>query len=78
MTGWWWRRLAAEGLQGGSVFGNVDGLLPDIDGAGDPITYSEWDVNPSVKGVDRGPERLVTGSRLSHAKHWCRPGTAGT
>jgi hypothetical protein len=56
----------------------VDGLLPDIDGAGDPITYSEWDVNPSVKGVDRGPERLVTGSRLSHAKHWCRPGTAGT
>jgi len=26
------------------------------------LHYREWDVNPYVKGVDRGMERLVTGS----------------
>jgi guanyl-specific ribonuclease Sa len=50
------------GYKGGSVFQNLDGRLPSVDGAGNPITYREWDVNPYVKGVNRGPERLVTGS----------------
>jgi guanyl-specific ribonuclease Sa len=50
------------GYKGGSVFQNSGGVLPGVDGAGNAITYREWDVNPYVKGVDRGPERLVTGS----------------
>ncbi len=50
------------GYKGGSVFQNSDGLLPGVDGAGNAITYREWDVNPYVKGVNRGPERLVTSS----------------
>lgn len=50
------------GYKGGSVFKNLEGRLPVADGAGNSISYREWDVNPYVKGVDRGPERLVTGS----------------
>jgi hypothetical protein len=29
---------------------------------GNGVTYREWDVNPNIKGVDRGGERLVTRS----------------
>jgi len=50
------------GYKGGSVFENAEGRLPGVDGAGNPISYREWDVNPYTKGVDRGPERVVTGS----------------
>ena len=50
------------GYKGGSVFENAAGRLPGVDGAGNPISYREWDVNPYTKGVDRGPERVVTGS----------------
>jgi len=32
--------------------------LPETPG----ITYRECDVNPYVKGQNRGPERIVTGS----------------
>ena len=46
------------GYKGGKEFQNSQGRLPTADGD----TYREWDVNPHVKGVDRGPERLVTGS----------------
>jgi guanyl-specific ribonuclease Sa len=46
------------GYKGGSVFKNKDGMLPKTPG----VTYREWDVNPYTKGVDRGAERLVTGS----------------
>jgi guanyl-specific ribonuclease Sa len=54
------------GFKGGSNFAN-DGraggqVLPQNTSEGDPIAYREWDVNPSQKGTDRGPERLVTGS----------------
>jgi guanyl-specific ribonuclease Sa len=37
-------------------------VLPQTTPGGDPITYQEWDVNPYQKGVNRGAERLVTGS----------------
>lgn len=51
------------GYKGGSVFENGGPTkLPELDGAGSPLTYREWDVNPYVKGADRGAERLVTGS----------------
>jgi guanyl-specific ribonuclease Sa len=46
------------GYKGGKVFQNSQGALPQTPG----LTYREWDVNPYLKGVDRGTERLVTGS----------------
>jgi RHS repeat-associated protein len=57
---------APEGYRGGRTFQN-DGrgggtVLPRMDPAGNPINYREWDVNPFQPGVNRGPERLVTGS----------------
>ena len=57
---------APEGYKGGRSYEN-DGregtqLLPGTDANGDPIAYREWDVNPHQKGVDRGAERIVTGS----------------
>lgn len=54
------------GHKGGSGFANDgrDGgqILPRQTPGGDSITYREWDVNPNVKGVDRGLERIVTGN----------------
>lgn len=38
------------------------GLTSSDDDKPPPVDYREWDVNPHVKGVDRGAERLVTGS----------------
>jgi len=57
---------APDGFKGGSTFAN-DGraggqVLPKTDAAGNPVTYKEWDVNPFQKGVNRGTERIVTGS----------------
>jgi len=54
------------GYKGGTAFEN-DGrlgsqVLPRTTSGGDPIAYREWDIYPNVKGVDRGPERIVTGS----------------
>ncbi|MEO6602124.1 MAG: ribonuclease domain-containing protein [Polyangiaceae bacterium] len=37
-------------------------MLPETDSAGNTIRYREWDVNRYQPGVNRGPERLVTGS----------------
>jgi guanyl-specific ribonuclease Sa len=57
---------APAGYEGGRVFHNAgrDGerALPRVDDEGRPISYREWDVNPKVPGVNRGAERLVTGS----------------
>jgi guanyl-specific ribonuclease Sa len=50
------------GYVGGREFQNREGVLPRRDADGDPIRYREWDVNPKISGVNRGPERLVTGS----------------
>src|SRR6266849_4233120 len=53
---------AMKGYEGGRVFGNFEKLLPRKDAKDKPIKYHEWDVNPLKPGVNRGPERLVTGS----------------
>ena len=45
-----------EGYRGGRIFKNFEGTLPN-----GPL-YKEWDVRPFVKGVNRGVERLITGS----------------
>jgi len=53
---------APEGYVGGRVFGNFENHLPRNDLSGDKIRYQEWDVNPKIRGKNRGAERLVTGS----------------
>ena len=53
-------------IQGGRSFQNDgrngDEVLPPTDGNGNAIMYKEWDVNPKQAGVNRGDERVVTGS----------------
>ncbi len=55
-------KSAPPGYVGGRIFQNREKLLPQIDHLGIRIKYREWDVNPKIKGVNRGAERLVTGS----------------
>jgi len=59
-------RNSPPGFRGGREFAN-DGrgngeILPRVDAKGNPITYREWDVNQFRPGVNRGAERLVTGT----------------
>jgi dienelactone hydrolase len=51
-----------QGYEGGRTFGNFERRLPQTDRTGKRIRYQEWDVNPLRSGVNRGSERLVTGS----------------
>jgi len=53
---------AMTGYQGGRTFLNIERVLPQGDKNGKRIKYREWDVNPLMRGVNRGAERLVTGS----------------
>lgn len=53
---------AIDGYEGGRSFGNFERRLPQTDDKGRRIKYREWDVNPLRPGVNRGPERLITGS----------------
>jgi RHS repeat-associated protein len=60
------RQNPPNGYRGNGPFDN-DGrnggqVLPKTDASGNTITYKEWDVNPYQKGVNRGTERLVTGT----------------
>ena len=53
---------ALEGYEGGRTFGNFERRLPVTDDKDRRLKYREWDVNPLRPGVNRGAERLVTGS----------------
>jgi ribonuclease T1 len=53
---------AMPGYVGGRNFQNREGRLAKKDSGGRKIQYQEWDVNPKRGGVNRGAERLVTGS----------------
>lgn len=57
---------APPGYVGGGTFANDgrDGgqVLPLEDANGNPISYREWDIYPYQEGVNRGSERIVTGS----------------
>jgi guanyl-specific ribonuclease Sa len=57
--------VAMTGYKGGRTFmnsGSGGGQVLPRAGGGNPITYREYDINPYVKGVNRGAERVVTGS----------------
>lgn len=53
---------APPGYEGGRRFGNYERSLPLADGSGHRIQYHEWDVHPHEPHVNRGAERIVTGS----------------
>jgi ribonuclease T1 len=53
---------AMPGYVGGRNFQNRERRLAAKDASGKKINYQEWDVNPKKGGVNRGAERLVTGS----------------
>ena len=53
---------APPGHVGGRIFQNREKQLPQTDQTGVKIMYREWDVKAKKKGVNRGAERLVTGS----------------
>ncbi len=50
------------GYTGGRTFGNFENRLPRSEPSGQKIHYQEWDVNPRIRGQNRGTERLITGS----------------
>ncbi len=51
---------APSGYVGGRTFYNREGLLPKN------TKYREWDVNPKIKGKNRGAERLVTSDQKAY------------
>ena len=53
---------AMDGYVGGRVFTNRERVVPTQDAKGNNIDYHEWDVNPHLEGVNRGTERILTGS----------------
>lgn len=57
---------APKGYKGGQQFFNREKLLPQNSKKGKPIKYREWDVNPLVKGKNRGAERLVTSQKSAY------------
>jgi guanyl-specific ribonuclease Sa len=65
-AGKWPGSAKAPGTKGGSPFRNAPPgkppPLPTTDSSGEPITYTEWDVNPREPDLKRDDERIVTGS----------------
>jgi ribonuclease T1 len=57
---------APKGFRGGEKFENRGALLPPTDSQGHSIAYQEWDIHPYFPSVNRGAERLVTGSDAPH------------
>lgn len=62
LRGWRQRARRSRGYKGGSTFANDGSSGSQILPRGDGVIYREWDVNPNVKSVDLGGERIVTGS----------------
>ena len=53
---------APPGYEGSRRFGNYEKVLPQTEASGRRIQYQEWDVHPHLEHVNRGAERIVTGS----------------
>ena len=69
---------APPGQVGGRRFGNYgsggEQKLPLRDDRGRRISYLEWDIHPRRPGLNRGPERIITGSdgrAWYTADHYC-------
>lgn len=58
--------LVIEGYRGNEDFFNRERILPSKDGDGSKIKYKKWDVNPWIRGVNRGAERLITAPNRSY------------
>ena len=50
-----------KGYIGGRIFKNRECLLPIKDKYNQQIIYKEYDINPKVKGQNRGVERIILG-----------------
>jgi len=51
---------------GGRIFYNREKRLPILNENSQKINYREWDVHEKVKGVNRGPERLITSEETAY------------
>lgn len=58
--------LVIEGYRGNEDFFNRERILPSKDVDGSKIKYIKWDVNPWIRGVNRGAERLITAPNRSY------------
>ena len=55
-----------RGYEGGRQFFNREKRLPEKLSNNKTIKYQEWDVNPKIKGKNRGAERLVTSKKSAY------------
>ncbi|WIM95225.1 putative Ig domain-containing protein [Actinoplanes oblitus] len=56
------KKAAPPGYKGNRPWGNDGSRGSSILPGQNSVKYTEWDVNPKVRGQDRGGERLVTGN----------------
>jgi guanyl-specific ribonuclease Sa len=57
-----WPASGTPGTKGGTNWTNWERTLPLTDAQGNPVSYTEWDVNNKIPGHNRDAERIVTGS----------------
>ena len=55
---------APQGYKGGKIYHNIPASA-DAQKLPEGVTYKEYDINPYVKGQNRGGERLVIGADAS-------------
>jgi guanyl-specific ribonuclease Sa len=55
-----------KGYRGDEDFFNREKILPSKEVDGSKIKYKKWDVNPWIRGVNRGAERLITAPNRSY------------
>ena len=55
-----------SGYVGGEKFFNREKRLPIFDKKNQKINYTKWDVNPKIKGENRGAERLITSDKKAY------------
>ena len=59
-------KRAPRNYVGGRIFYNREKRLPILNENSQKINYREWDVHEKVKGVNRGPERLITSEETAY------------
>ncbi|MGF6880634.1 ribonuclease T1 [Nocardia sp. GAS34] len=56
-----WPPNDGSGTKGGTTWTDREGSLPRTGANGNPVHYTEWDVNEKQPGQTRDAERIVTG-----------------